>query len=129
MKFAAVILALLAVSAHAELKWENTRQSFTFEKGNPVFKTKYNFTNTGKEQIRIMDVKSGCACCTSAKADKVAYKPGEHGSVTVRLDVRGKDVPIIKPVVVTTDDNKVTTLLLEVKTKDGQTVKVPRWGK
>ena len=125
----AVALALLAVTAHAELKWKTTSQRFTYEPGKPVFKTEFAFTNTGKSSIRILEVKSGCACCTSASVKKVAFAPGETAAVSVKINVRGKEVPIIKPVIVQTDDGKYTTLLVEVTTPDGQRVKVPRWGK
>ena len=125
----AVAFALLAVTAHAELKWKTTSQRFTYEPGKPIFKTEFAFTNTGKSPIRILEVKSGCACCTSASVKKVAFAPGETAAVSVKVNVRGKEVPIIKPVIVQTDDGRYTTLLVEVTTSDGQRVKVPRWGK
>lgn len=128
MKIAA-ILALLAVSAHAELKWETVRQSYTYQKGEPIFRGLFGFTNKGKEPVKITSVKSGCACCTSAKADKKVFVPGERGAISVRVNVQGKQLPLIKPVIIGTDDGKFTTLLVEVKTADGQSVTVPKWGK
>lgn len=128
MKIAA-ILALLAVSAHAELKWETVRQSFTYQKGEPTFKGAFGFKNKGKAPVKITSVKSGCTCCTSAKADKKDFAPGERGTIAVRVNVQGKQLPLIKPVIIGTDDGKFTTLLVEVKTADGQSVTVPKWGK
>ena len=123
------ILALLAVAAHAELKWENPSQKVTYEPGNPVFRREFVFTNKGKTPVRITSVKSGCSCCTSAKAKKMLFAPGEKGVIAVKVDVRGKQVPIMRPVLIGTDDGKFATIMVEVTTKDGQSVLVPKWGK
>jgi hypothetical protein len=130
MKLAvAAILAFLGVSAQAELKWETSRQHFTYEPGKSVFRAQFGFINKSKATARITSVKAGCACCTSAKADKMVFAPGERGAIAVKVDVRGKQVPLIKPVVVTTEDGKVATLLVEVTTADGSSKTVPMWGK
>ena len=128
MKMLAV-LSLFTVAAHAELKWDTAHQKVTYEPGKPAFKIDFGFVNKGKSPVRITSVKSGCACCTSAKAKKVSFAPGERGAVAVKVDVRGKDVPLTKPVIIGTDDGKFTTLLVEVATQDGRTVSVPKWGK
>ena len=130
MKIAvAAILSFLSISAQAELKWETTRQQFTYKPGEPTFRAQFGFINKSKTTAKITSVKSGCACCTSAKADKMVFAPGERGAIAVKVDVRGKQVPLIKPVVVTTDDGKVATLLVEVTTADGSSKTVPKWGR
>ena len=129
MKIAAALLLLLTVSAQAELKWDMSRQQFSYEPGEPVFRAQFGFVNKGKSAMRITSVKSGCACCTSAKADKKVFAPGERGAIAVKVDVRGKQVPLIKPVIVGTDDGKFATLLVEVTPKDGIAKNVPKWGK
>ena len=129
MKIVASILALLAVAAHAELKWDTSRQQFAYEPGKPAFRAQFGFVNKGKSSARITSVKSGCTCCTSAKAEKLVFAPGERGAIAVKVDTRGKQVPMIKPVIVGTDDGKFQTLLVEVTTKDGASTTVPRWGK
>ncbi len=131
MKIAvAAFLALLGVSAHAELKWETTRKQFVYEPGKEVkFSALFGFTNKSKSPARITSVKAGCSCCTTAKAIKTDFAPGERGAIAVKINVQGKQVPLIKPVVVTTDDGKVATLLIEVTTADGSTQNVPKWGK
>lgn len=129
MKIAAAVFAFLGVAAHAELKWDTARQKFNYEPGKPEFRAEFGFINKGKSTARITSVKSGCTCCTSAKAKKMVFGPGERGAISVKVDVRGKQVPLIKPVVVGTDDGKFQTLLIEVATKDGESQNVPRWGK
>ena len=129
MKIAAAFLSLLGVAAQAELKWDAARQQFPYEPGKSVFRAEFGFTNKGKSVARITSVKSGCTCCTSAKVDKKTFAPGERGAVAVKVDVRGKQVPLIKPVIVGTDDGQFATLLIEVSTPDGATKHVPKWGK
>jgi hypothetical protein len=129
MKIAAALLALLTVSAQAELKWESPQQRFTYEPGKPDFRGEFAFVNKGKTPVRITKIKSGCTCCTSAKAKKMTIAPGERGVIAVKVDVRGKEVPIAKPVLVETDDGKIVSLIVHVDTKDGKSRMVPRWGK
>ena len=130
MKIAvAAILSLLSISAQAELKWETQRQQFTYKPGEPVFRAQFGFINRGKTTTKITEVKSGCACCTSAKADKMVFAPGERGAIAVKVDVRGKQIPLMKPVVVTTDDGKVATLLVDITTSDGTSKTIPKWGR
>ena len=44
------------------------------------------------------------------------------------VDVRGKEVPILKPVLVQyADGSEPTPLILEVQTADAKPIKVPRW--
>jgi hypothetical protein len=129
MKIVAAILVFLSVAAHADLKWDTLRQEFTYESGKPVFRAQFGFTNKGKSVTKITSVKAGCACCTSAKADKMVFAPGDRGAIAVKVDVRGKQVPLLRPVVVGTDDGKFVTLLIDVKTSDGSSKTVPKWWK
>ena len=126
----AIILAILAsVSAHAALKFENTTQKFTYTPGKKVFKTQFAFTNTGKEKVKLTDVRGGCTCCTGASPSKWVIAPGEKATITMRVDVSGKHLPTVKPVAVVADDGSITTLLIEVATADGKPLKVPLWRK
>jgi hypothetical protein len=129
MKLVAAILTLLAVAARAELKWDTSRKQVTYDGSTKILRTEFAFTNKGKATARITSVKSGCKCCTSAKAEKLVFAPGERGAIAVRVDVSGKQLPIIKPVVVGTDDGNYATLLVEVTTPDGSSRNVPKWGR
>jgi hypothetical protein len=129
MKLVVVVLALFAVAAQAELKWDTSRKQVTYDGSAKVFRTQFAFTNKGKTTARITSVKSGCACCTSAKAEKLVFAPGERGAIAVRVDVSGKQLPMIKPVIVGTDDGSFATLLVEVTTPDGSSRTIPKWGR
>jgi hypothetical protein len=129
MKLVIAVLGLLAVAAQAELKWDTSRKQVTYDGSTKILRTEFAFTNKGKATARITSVKSGCKCCTSAKTAKLVFAPGERGAVAVRVDVSGKQLPMVKPVVVGTDDGSYVTLLVDVTTPDGASRLVPKWGK
>jgi Protein of unknown function (DUF1573) len=128
MKLSILLLALLPLAANAGLKWESTRKVVAFKAGTPVYRVEFPFRNTGKTNVIISEIQTGCACCTTAKVKKRDYAPGESGTVQMMVDVRGKDVPLAKSVLVQfADQSTPTPLIVEVKTADGKTVSVPRW--
>ena len=119
---------VLPAIAHAGLQWESTQKSTSFKAGTGVYRTEFAFKNTGKSVVSISDIKTGCACCTTGKVSKRHYAPGETGTVQMMVDVRGKEVPIAKPVLVEfADGSTPVSLVLTIKTTDGKPVKVPRW--
>jgi hypothetical protein len=129
MKLAIFLAAFACATAHAGLKFENTTQKVTYVPGKKVFKTVFPFANTGTVKVKLNDVKGGCSCCTAASPSKWVIAPGEKATITMRVDLSGKQLPAVKPVAVIADDGSVTTLLLEIGTADGKPLKVPKWGK
>ena len=128
MKRLLSLALFLPVFAHAGLKWEVTQKAVVFKPGTGVYRAEFTFKNTGKSEVRISDIQTGCACCTTGKVKKRHYAPGESGTVQMMVDVRGKAVPLAKPILVQfADGSSPTPLILEVKTTDGKPVKVPRW--
>lgn len=128
MKLSILLLALLPLTATAGLKWDATRKVATFKKGTGVYRVEFPFRNTGKTAVKIADIQTGCACCTTGKVKKRDYAPGESGTLEMMIDVRGKDVPMAKSVVVHfADKSEPTSLIVDIKTEDGKTVSVPRW--
>ena len=122
------LLALLPTLAHAGLKWDTTHKALTYKPGTGVYRAEFPFKNTGKSTVSIAQIQTGCACCTTGKVAKRQYAPGETGQVEMIVDVRGKEVPILKPVLVQyADGSEPTSLILEVKTSDAKPINVPRW--
>jgi hypothetical protein len=123
-----ILLCTLATSmAHAGLKWQTTQKSVVFRPGQPVYRAEFPFKNTGKTNVTITDIKTGCACCTTGKVDKYHYAPGETGTLKMNVDLRGKTVPIAKAVIVEIAGENPVSVVLEIKTEDGKSVTVPRW--
>jgi len=56
--------------------------------GEPVL-AEFTFTNTGKQDLNIRDIKTNCDC-TEASTDNSTVKPGESGKVMVTFDTDGK---------------------------------------
>lgn len=128
MKLSILLLALLPLAAQAGLKWESTRKTVNYKAGTGVYRLEFPFKNTGKTNVSIAEIQTGCACCTTGKVKKTQYAPGETGTVQMMVDVRGKTVPMAKSVVVQyTDKSDPTALIVDIKTSDGKTVSVPRW--
>ena len=128
MRLSVLLIALFPLAAHAGLKWESTLKAVTFQPGTGVYRAEFPFKNTGTTKVSISEIKTGCACCTTGKVKKWHYEPGEAGVVQMAVDVRGKDVPLAKPVLVEfADGSQPVSLILEVRTADGKSLKVPRW--
>ena len=122
------LIALLPTLAHAGLKWDTTRKAVTYKPGTGVYRAEFPFKNTGNSTVSITQIQTGCACCTTGKVTKWHYAPGETGQVEMMVDVRGKEVPIAKSILVQfADGSDPSPLILEVKTADAKPVKVPRW--
>jgi len=127
MKAALFLLCLLPFQSEAGLKWESTRQVVPYKQGIGVYRAAFAFTNTGKTRVTIADIKTGCACCTIGRVTKREYAPGESGRVEMAIDLRGKEAPVVKPVVVEVSGGDApTTLILEVKTPRNAVVRIPR---
>lgn len=127
MKAALLLLCLLPFQSEAGLKWESTREAVPYKQGVGVYRAAFAFKNTGKTPVTITDIKTGCACCTIGRVKKRDYAPGESGRLEMAIDLRGKEAPVVKPVIVEVSGGDApTTLILEVKTPRDAVVKIPR---
>ena len=85
------ILALLLVSvyyqlsAQAQLKFTDAKQSFGFVKKGEQVKLAYQFTNAGNQPLFITDAKAECSC-TKITWPKEPVLPGKSSSIEVLFD-------------------------------------------
>jgi hypothetical protein len=121
-----LIAACLPASLHAALKWERTSQRVAWKPGQAETTVEFHYKNASKAPQKITQLKGACVCCTSARATKKDLAPGESGIVRMRVDFRGKTLPMAKAVTVTTDDGQTIALVLEVTTPEGKPVVIPR---
>ena len=63
----------------------------------------YQFTNTGKADLEITDVKASCGCTASAPKDKVV-KPGESSEIVATFNSKGRSGTQRKTITVRTND-------------------------
>jgi hypothetical protein len=110
-----LLLFLLAHSAHGVgLKWETTTQRFEASPRERSVRGEFSYHNAGKTEIRIESVRGACVCCTAAHATKKQVPPGDGGVVVVKVDLEAKKLPLVKLVMVRTDDGQMTILTVEV---------------
>lgn len=88
-----VVLALgFAVSARGQgLVWDSMSKTNTHEFGDTNSFFTFVVTNVSSAEITIKTVRTSCGC-TVAKVPPLPWKlaPGEHGSMDVRMDIRGR---------------------------------------
>jgi len=89
MRMLPFLLLLFATPALADLKWETQEQTFHAKASEKQVVAKYRFTNSGKEPVKIENVKTSCGC-TTAGLKKSEYAPGESGEIEARFDFGGR---------------------------------------
>lgn len=83
------ITTAMAQSNQAEIKFDKLSNDFgTFSSKDPIHKTTFTFTNTGKAPLIINQVVASCGC-TVPKYDKRPIAPGQKGAIEVVYN--GKD--------------------------------------
>jgi hypothetical protein len=94
-------LCLFASSAFGQLTWENSEQTFNSKPQDESVVAKYRFTNTGKQILKIENVRTSCGCTTAALT-KTEYAPGESGEIEAKFVFSGRTGPQEKAITVTT---------------------------
>lgn len=69
----------------------------------------FTFTNTGKKEIKILDVKTSCGC-TASDYSKEAIAPGKSGFVKAIYNAANKGI-FTKTITVTTDAEETSKVL------------------
>lgn len=78
----------LATPVFAQLKWDNSDQTFAPKPLDKSIVAKYRFTNVGTSPVTISDVRTSCGCTTAA-LDKREYAPGESGEIEATFQFAG----------------------------------------
>lgn len=76
----------------------------------------YQFTNTGKSDLKIESVKASCGCTATAPKDEI-IKPGEHSEIVATFNSQGRVGQQRKTITVRTNDpdQPVVQLMLQLK--------------
>lgn len=69
----------------ANIKFTSTQHDFGTLIEGEIVETTFKFTNTGKEDLKILQTSVSCGC-TAGLADKDIYKPGESGEIKVTFN-------------------------------------------
>ena len=89
MRTLVFLLCAFAGSAFGQLTWENPEQTFNSKPQDESVVAKYRFTNTGKQSLKIENVKTSCGCTTAALT-KTEYAPGESGEIEAKFVFSGR---------------------------------------
>ena len=71
----------------------------------------FRFTNVGKRELIITDVRGTCGCTVGKDWPRVPVPPGEGGTITVKFDSEGRSGAQDKSVTVTGNTQPPTTVL------------------
>lgn len=123
MRTLVFLLCAFAVSAFGQLTWENPEQTFNSKPQDESVVAKYRFTNTGKQSLKIENVKTSCGCTTTALT-KTEYAPGESGEIEAKFVFSGRTGRQEKAITVTTSAAPQEPTILRLFVNIEETVKI-----
>jgi hypothetical protein len=123
MRTLVFLLCAFAGSAFGQLTWENPEQTFNSKPQDESVVAKYRFTNTGKESLKIENVKTSCGCTTAALT-KTEYAPGESGEIEAKFVFSGRTGRQEKAITVSTSDTPQQPTILRLVVNIEEPVKI-----
>ena len=75
---------------YAEITFDRIFHDFGAIKEGEIVKTVFSFTNTGENDLYIVDAIGSCGCTVPKYPKNVAIKPGESGEIEVNFDSNGR---------------------------------------
>jgi hypothetical protein len=112
--FAFILSIVICVSAHAELKWDQTMVELHPATADKQAIGHFKYQNTGSKPVRFKSVRTSCGC-TAAQSQKEEVPPGEKGEITATFNICERTGTQVKTVTVETDDPEHVTTVLTLK--------------
>src|SRR6266699_3486714 len=112
--FAFTLSIVICVSAHAELKWDQTMVELHPAASDKQAVAHFKYQNTGTKPVRFKSVRASCGC-TAAQSQKEEVPPGEKGEITATFNIGERTGTQVKTVTVETDDPEHATTVLTLK--------------
>jgi hypothetical protein len=97
------MLAIWSPDARAGLRWDRTVAELRAAPSAKEVEVEFAFKNTGDRPVRITRVVTSCGC-TTTRAAKDVYAPGESGNITARFEFGDRRGLQQKRITVRTDD-------------------------
>ena len=72
------------------MTFDKVSHDFGIIKEGETVETVFNFTNTGKSDLIIVDARGSCGCTVPKYPKNTPIAPGEAGIISVRFDSSGK---------------------------------------
>jgi hypothetical protein len=130
--FAFTLSVVICVTAHAELKWEQTAVELHPAPTDKEAVGHFKYQNTGSKPVRFKSVHTSCGC-TAAQSQKEEVPPGEKGEITATFKIGDRTGTQVKTVTVQTDDPANVTTVLTLKAVIPQELEINPtfvfWGK
>ena len=102
-------------SQKSEIVFETPEYNFgDIQENKGKVSHKFNFTNNGKESIRILTVKPSCGC-TTPNWSKDEIKPGKKGFIIAEYNPKGRPGVFRKSLSVITNDNRRSLIFIKGK--------------
>ena len=76
--------------SYAEITFDRIFHDFGTIKEGEIAKTVFSFTNTGENDLYIVDAIGSCGCTVPKYPKNIAIKPGESGEIEVNFDSNGR---------------------------------------
>tara|TARA_B100001093_G_scaffold188238_1_gene180791 strand:- start:586 stop:1035 length:450 start_codon:yes stop_codon:yes gene_type:complete len=76
--------------SYAEITFDKLLHDFGNIKEGEIAKTIFTFTNTGENDLYIVDAVGSCGCTVPKYPKNIPIKPGETGEVEVNFDTNGR---------------------------------------
>ena len=112
--FAFTLSIVVCVSAHAELKWDQTMVELHPATADKQAIGHFKYQNTGSKPVHFKSVRTSCGC-TAAQSQKEEVPPGEKGEITATFNIGERTGTQVKTVTVETDDPEHVTTVLTLK--------------
>ncbi|MBK6678586.1 MAG: DUF1573 domain-containing protein [Ignavibacteriales bacterium] len=87
----------------AKIKFEKSQHDFGIIKEGIVIDHVFKFTNIGKSDLEIRDIRTSCGC-TAASPSKKVFKPGESGELKVSFDSKNRSGRTSRTITLITND-------------------------
>jgi hypothetical protein len=130
--FAVTLSIVICVTAHAELKWEETAVELHPAPSDKEAVGHFKYQNTGSKPVRFKSVHTSCGC-TAAQSQKEEVPPGEKGEITATFKIGDRTGTQVKTVTVQIDDPANVTTVLTLKAVIPQELEINPtfvfWGK
>ena len=76
--------------SYAEITFDRIFHDFGTIKEGEIAKTVFSFTNTGENDLYIVDAIGSCGCTVPKYPKNIPIKPGESGKIEVNFDSNGR---------------------------------------
>ena len=130
--FAFTLSIVVCVTAHAELKWDQTSLELHPTATDKQAIGHFKYQNTGDKPVKFKSVRTSCGC-TAAQTQKEEVPAGEKGEITATFNIGERTGTQVKTVTVETDDPANVTTVLTLKAVIPQQLEITPtfvfWGK